>query len=115
MKKIIVAIADGARCSQRRSPPAPGANAIEIGYQGCTPGYWKNHTGNWEEKKPGDLYGGDLRGRRGPTCTGLDVPRGAVGQGRTGRRRAPPGILARASAAAFLNAAHEGLGYPWRR
>ncbi|QCC78503.1 hypothetical protein [Nocardioides daphniae] len=24
-------------------------------------------------------------------------------------------ILARAAAAAYLNAAHEGLGYPWRR
>jgi hypothetical protein len=25
------------------------AQAVNIGNEGCTPGYWKNHTSNWEE------------------------------------------------------------------
>jgi hypothetical protein len=28
------------------------AGATNIGSEGCTPGYWKNHTENWEEYTP---------------------------------------------------------------
>ncbi len=32
---------------------APAANAVNIGStEGCTPGYWKNHTDSWQEAKP---------------------------------------------------------------
>ena len=28
-----------------------------MGYEGCTPGYWKNHQDNWEETNPSVLFG----------------------------------------------------------
>ena len=33
------------------------AQAVGTGHEGCTPGYWKNHTDSWQEAAPGDLYG----------------------------------------------------------
>jgi hypothetical protein len=33
---------------------APAA-ATNTGHDGCTPGYWKNHTDNWEEASPNQL------------------------------------------------------------
>ena len=35
----------------------PQAGAVNIGNEGCTPGYWKNHQDNWEEYKPTDTLG----------------------------------------------------------
>ena len=94
----------------------PQAQANNLGNEGCTPGYWKNHTSNWEEYNtawklkhipltfPAQLssYGEKtfLQALNFGGGTGLD---GAVK------------ILLRATAAAFLNAAHEGVGYPYRR
>ena len=36
---------------------APVAQATGEGFEGCTPGYWKNHTDNWEEASPGEIFG----------------------------------------------------------
>lgn len=88
------------------------AAADQIGYEGCTPGYWKNHTDNWQETGPSTpvsaIYdvSADLDG-----TTMEDGLRLRGGSGVAGAER----ILVRAATAAWLNAAHEGLGYPWRR
>lgn len=94
------------------------AQAYNIGDDGCTPGYWKNHTSNWFEE-PGVAIpvGKTLRGAgyvttdalRGDTL--LEALSYKGGSGAAGAER----ILLRAAAAAYLNAAHEGLGYPLRR
>jgi hypothetical protein len=91
------------------------ANAVNIGNEGCTPGYWKNHTENWEEYAPTSL----LRSQwefpaqlsQFGNLTMLEALQLKGGPGITGAAA----ILLRASTAAYLNAAHEGLGYPYRR
>jgi hypothetical protein len=94
----------------------PAASADNLGNEGCTPGYWKNHTSNWEEYHtawklkfiplafPPELaaYGEN---------TFLEALNFKGGSGVEGAAR----ILLRATAAAFLNAAHEGVAYPYRR
>ena len=98
--------------------------------QGCTPGFWKNHTSQWLESA----------NVRIPTTTRLDAVAGASGQrgltlftataktgyadttmlqalsfdggkGVDGAER----ILLRAAVASWLNSAHEGVAYPLRR
>lgn len=84
--------------------------------QGCTPGYWKNHTGAWEgylsSDKVGDVF--DI-----PSCLDdcsidfansslLDALRFRGGSGACGKAQ----ILLRAAVAALLNAAHSGVDYP---
>lgn len=96
------------------------AHAENIGEEGCTPGYWKNHTDNWFEDegvaipttwllsspKVGFVTTSALAGD-----TLLDALGYKGGSGAAGAER----ILMRAAASAWLNAAHEGLGYPYRR
>jgi hypothetical protein len=93
------------------APAASNANAI--GYQGCTPGYWKNHTDNWQETSDDKLFSRKYVGSAAllPTLTLEQALAGGGGAGVDGAAK----ILARAATAAWLNAAHEGLGYPWRR
>lgn len=91
------------------------SHATNIGNEGCTPGYWKNHTDNWEEYTTGDTLGAiftfpaALSGYSSTTM--LEALSLQGGPGVDGAAK----ILLRASTAAFLNAAHEGLGYPLRR
>ena len=91
------------------------ATANEIGHEGCTPGYWKNHTDSWEEARPDSLFSNKF-GTDGTSgylvgLTFADALNGGGGPGVEGAEK----ILARAATAAYLNAANEGLGYPWRR
>ncbi|MGH3357634.1 MAG: hypothetical protein ACRDO7_02445 [Nocardioidaceae bacterium] len=93
------------------SAVAPAA-AEQIGHEGCTPGYWKNHTDNWEETRPGVLLSNIYNVSAALTGVTLEEALGLPGgPGVDGAER----NLARAATAAWLNAAHEGLGYPWRR
>ncbi len=90
------------------------ASATNIGNEGCTPGYWKNHTTNWEEYSPsqtlGSVFVGANLGSYGNTTLAQAL---AFKGGSTldGARQ----ILLRAATASVLNAAHEGLGFPLRR
>ena len=90
------------------------AQATNFGNEGCTPGYWKNHTDNWEEATPGVpvkwIYS-SVAGTAFENTTMLEALQGGGGRGLDGARK----ILLRAAVAAWLNAAHEGLGYPLRR
>jgi len=91
------------------------AGAVNIGNEGCTPGYWKNHTENWEEYTVNSLLGnnfaipGALAQFRDDTF--LEALNYGGGSGIQGAAR----ILFRATVASYLNAAHEGVGYPYRR
>ena len=94
---------------------AAPAQAVEIGNEGCTPGYWKNHTDNWQEYTTASKLGnnfdlGAFEDKYGDT-TFLEALSFKGGPGAEGAFR----NLMRATVAAFLNAAHEGLGYPLRR
>jgi len=96
------------------------AQATNVGNEGCTPGYWKNHTDNWFE----GLNTGPIA-----TSTTLGsvnlVPAGhskfnatfleALNYQGGPRVEGAEQILLRAAVAAWLNAAHEGLGYPLQR
>jgi hypothetical protein len=104
------------------------ANAVNIGNEGCTPGYWKNHTESWQEAgslspntpltydhpsadiPPFAPTGSDLDGN-GNSDTYLEALMFKGGPGLVGAER----ILFRAAVASWLNAAHEGVGFPLRR
>ena len=99
---------------------AAPADATAIGREGCTPGYWKNHTDNWLEtptwaipttKLVTSAYSGAASRPNLEGKTFLDALQGGGGSGVDGAAL----VLARAATAAWLNAAHEDLGYPWRR
>jgi hypothetical protein len=91
------------------------AGATNIGNEGCTPGYWKNHTSNWEEYGPNTKLGSVFVIPSGLTATAnttmLEALNFGGGRGFDGASQ----ILLRAATAAVLNAAHEGVGYPYRR
>jgi hypothetical protein len=93
---------------------APGAQAVGTGTDGCTPGYWKNHTSNWEEagtnKKVASFFDVGSFTAVG-NMTFLQALQGSGGTGTAGAAR----ILARSAVAAWLNAAHDDLGYPLTR
>ncbi len=94
---------------------AAPAEATNIGNEGCTPGYWKNHTDNWEEYASTDPldwqfnFPDSLADMRDDTW--LEALGYNGGPGTSGAAR----ILMRAATASFLNAAHEGVGFPLRR
>jgi hypothetical protein len=119
---------------------APAAAVGPEGNQGCTPGYWKNHTNNWEEYSSGQFLGTPAPGAAHSNTTALfrnpdsvpkknaidDSPtavsqyRGTTalqalqfngGGGVDGAAR----ILLRAAVAAWLNAQHDGVAYPLHR
>lgn len=82
--------------------------------EGCTPGYWKNHTDSWGPSgyAPGDLVGGvfDLSGYSMlASDTLLEALQYKGGNGLDGAAR----ILLRAATAALLNASHPDVDSPW--
>jgi hypothetical protein len=89
------------------------ATASNIGTQGCTPGYWKNHTDNWEEYAPSTKVSAVFAGAPAPYAN-LTLEQALALKGGSGLDGSTE-ILLRAAVAAVLNAAHEGLGYPYRR
>lgn len=90
------------------------ASAVTIGHEGCTPGYWKNHVESWEEMSPSTLFSSVFGSGTSGALAGVTFAQALQGGGGSGVAGAER-ILARAAAAAYLNAAHDGLGYPWRR
>lgn len=91
------------------------ANAVTIGEEGCTPGYWKNHTSNWEEYNTSTTLGSVFTFPASLSSLADDTFLEALkyGGGDTVLQKAQ--ILLRHAVAAFLNAAHDGVGYPYRR
>jgi hypothetical protein len=119
MRRVAAALALGL-VATLGAVSAPAANATEIGNQGCTPGYWKNHPASWQEAQTSSIFlnkfSSDTEKATGQSgwLTGktfLETLNAKGGAGLEGAEQ----ILARAATAAYLNAANEGLGYPWRR
>ena len=99
---------------------AAPASANNIGTtEGCTPGYWKNHTASWVEGPRATIPTTRLMSRMFPATTGtsfasvtaLEALQGGGGKGVDGATS----ILLRAATASWLNSAHEELDYPLRR
>lgn len=109
MKKIALAIL--ATASIAALPALSGQVSANTGGgagdEGCTPGYWKTHTDNWDNAYPTktlDLIFGDIFDTE---VTMLEALQGGGGRGIEGAQR----ILARAATAAFLNLSHSDVDY----
>jgi hypothetical protein len=82
--------------------------------EGCTPGYWKNHTESWAgtgyspNQTTGSVFSGASAFPSLASKTLLQSLQGGGGSGTTGAAK----ILLRAAVAAVLNAAHSGVNYP---
>ena len=95
---------------------ATSAGAWFTGNQGCTPGYWKNHTEAWADTKysPTDTVGSvftlpaSLSSLSGMTL--LEALDGTGGDGSTLEGAAQ--ILLRAAVAGLLNATDANVDYP---
>jgi hypothetical protein len=100
------------------------ALAGTTGNQGCTPGYWKNHTSNWpvagvttttetdtivSTQSVGSIFNSAPAPLNGNTLLqALQYQGGST-------LLAAKQILLRAAVAAYLNAADDRMGYPLRR
>ena len=88
------------------------ARVMNIGHEGCTPGYWLDHVDGWREAEPGDLFSDTFSDGTSGALDGITLHRALAGGDGLGLPRAEL-ALARAATAALLNAAHEDVGYPW--
>jgi hypothetical protein len=92
------------------APPPPPPT----GDEGCTPGYWKNHTGSWAGTgyAPAQTTGSVFSGAGAfPSLASQSLLQSLQGGGGPGTLGAAK-ILLRAAVAALLNAAHSGVDYP---
>lgn len=90
------------------------ARVMNIGHEGCTPGYWLHHLDDWRDADPGDLFSDTFSDGTSGVLDGITLERALSGGDDIGLPRAEL-TLARAATAALLNATHEDVGYPWRR
>ncbi|MFP5286084.1 MAG: hypothetical protein ACLGI9_10140 [Thermoanaerobaculia bacterium] len=94
--------------------PLPGEDPNQVGDDGCTPGYWKNHTESWAgtgyspDQTTGSVFSGASAFPSLASQSLLQSLQGGGGSGTLGAAR----ILLRAAVAALLNAAHDGVDYP---
>ncbi len=86
--------------------------------EGCTPGYWKNHTEVWQEFTPVQTIGSVFTGAPA-AFSSLTLEQGLALRGGP-RIAGAQQILLRAAIASLLNAAYDSpdgshLLFPWRR
>ncbi|HSK78235.1 MAG TPA: hypothetical protein VLQ45_17410 [Thermoanaerobaculia bacterium] len=88
-------------------PPPPGG-------QGCTPGYWKNHTDSWPAAgySPGQKVQSVFAKASLYPGLGSDTLLGALSMKGGSTLEGAAGNLLRASVAALLDASHPGVNYP---
>jgi hypothetical protein len=95
--------------------PLPGQDPGQTGGDdGCTPGYWKNHTDSWAGTgySPGQTTGSVFSGASAfPSLASQSLLQSLQGGGGSGTLGGAK-ILLRAAVAALLNAAHSGVDYP---
>lgn len=91
-----------------------GEEEVVVGDEGCTPGYWKNHTDSWPPtgystgQKVKDVFVEAAGFPSQGDSTLLDALSFAGGPGTAGAAE----ILLRAAVAALLNSAHPDVAYP---
>jgi hypothetical protein len=92
---------------------APSVQAVGARVVSGSPRYWRRHPAAWQGIAPADTFGAVFDGANGHVAdlTMLEALQARGGRGVRGASR----TLARAAAAAWLNAAHDDVGYPWRR
>jgi hypothetical protein len=93
--------------------PAPSPTE-ETGTEGCTPGYWKNHTGSWTATgySPGQSTVSVFSTASAyPSLAGKTLLQSLQGGGGPGTLGGAA-ILLRAAVAALLNASDPAVGYP---
>ncbi|CAN5919584.1 hypothetical protein BH24BAC1_BH24BAC1_37580 [soil metagenome] len=99
-------------------PPATNCGAA----QGCTPGYWKNHLPQWTGcMDPNGSFAGFFRITNLRNVASYDpTQRNAISlldaisaQIKTGDKNGQFAELARHAVAAYLNACHNGVNYPY--
>jgi len=84
--------------------------------EGCTPGFWKNHTEVWQEYSPTQTIGSVYSGAPAAYAN-LTLLEGLSLQGGSGVSGAQQTLL-RAAIASLLNASYDDgdhLQFPWRR
>ena len=93
------------------------ASATRIGNEGCTPGYWKQaqHFDSWEEYTPATTLGSVFTLPAYASSLSNDTFLQALNYGGGSTLLAKAKLLLRQAVAAFLNAASEDVGYPYRR
>lgn len=96
-----------------QTPPPPPQE--ETGDEGCTPGYWKNHTRSWPVGlSPSQTTGSVFSGASAfPSLASQSLLQSLQGGGGSGTLGAAK-ILLRAAVAALLNASHANVDYPRR-
>jgi uncharacterized repeat protein (TIGR01451 family) len=97
---------DGASYTTSMEPPG--------GDQGCTPGYWKNHTDSWPATgyAPSQSVGSVFSAASGyPDAASASLLQALDFGGGSGVDGAVRNLL-RAAVASLLNSAHGGVGYP---
>jgi hypothetical protein len=96
--------------------PATSALAVRIGdNEGCTPGFWKNNIGRWEEYSPNWTLGSVFVVPTGFSSLADDTLLDALSYGGGPTLQGKAKLLLKQAVASILNAAHEGVGYPYRR
>ena len=105
MKRLIAGLVTAIVVALLSAVGTAPAEAVNIGKEGCTPGFWKNHTDVWEEADPADLFSDAFSAGTSGVLDGLTLEEALGGGGGSGLAGAEL-ILARAATAAYLNAAH---------
>ncbi|HET9225765.1 MAG TPA: hypothetical protein VFR31_03800, partial [Thermoanaerobaculia bacterium] len=81
--------------------------------EGCTPGYWKNHTDSWSGYSPSQKVNSVFsQSSLYPTLGNSTLLQALSFSGGSDLNGAA-GNLLRAATAALLNSAHSGVDYPW--
>ena len=101
-------------CGQKVSDDDPVHYYGKPADEGCTPGYWKNHTDSWPNgispnHKVKDVFSQASLYSSLSNSTLLQALSFSGGSDLTGAA----GNLLRAATAALLNSAHSGVDYPW--
>lgn len=95
-------------------PFASPAKAWPIGQDGCTPGYWKNHTEAWQRFSPTTTLGEYFTFPAELADFADDTFLEALNYGGGPDLAGATEILMRAAVAAMLNMAHHDVDYPLR-
>ena len=88
-------------------------NGVTVGNQGCTPGYWKNHTDSWPATgySPSQTVS-SVFGQATLYAAGVSDLLSALGFAGGAGAEGAAEILLRAATAALLNASHANVNYP---
>ena len=106
--KIRVGLVAMASAAALITAPMMSAQATNIGNEGCTPGYWKNHTSAWDVYTPSTTLGQVFANTGGLSSASFAQ---ALSFGGGSTLQGAKQILLRAAVAALLNAVDGDVDY----